>query len=180
MLDLLGSSNLGYALEHGMSNSNQSIARLQATVDRLTEVVEVLAGCKLSQINLKTLGKERIKLSLEEIDGAEDAEIVEEENGEHLLEDEPESEDATIELDTKAKSKIKPKPKAKTKAKPKPKVKAKSTNTYTTYKKGQSVSFVGEDGEVLYGVIKTVSKLRKLVTATVGKDVWEIGFADIL
>jgi len=127
---------------------------------RLTDVVEAMIGRKLSDVDLKSAFKDNIVLE----GNVQAVEFASEET-------------EVVEQPTKSKPKAKT---ARAKAKPKAKSKAKvKPAAAATYKKGQKVSFAGEDNEVLTGSIIAVVKTRKVVNVKVGTDVWEVNFADI-
>jgi len=167
-IDMNGTeSNLGQSV--GFSGSNQNVARLQASVDRLTEIIEALVGQKLSEIDVKSLASrsdEAVTLegTVEDIIPEEVIEV--------------ESQKVEVKPTSNTRSKPKAKAKAKTRAKTKPKPKA-SPKSEVVYKKGDKVSFVGGDNEILKGSIITVVKSRKVVNVKVGDDVWEVRFADL-
>jgi len=158
-IDMVGAeSNVGQAI--GFGGGDQNFARLRASVDRLTDVVEAMIGRKLSDVDLKSAFKDNIVLE----GNVQAVEFASEET-------------EVVEQPTKSKPKAKT---ARAKAKPKAKSKAKvKPAAAATYKKGQKVSFAGEDNEVLTGSIIAVVKTRKVVNVKVGTDVWEVNFADI-
>jgi hypothetical protein len=169
-IEVLGPGGLSQSIDFATSGGSgaETLARLQASVDRLTGIVEALLGTRLSDIDVARIreGKDILLEPGEPVKG--------------LPVDSPAARNAKTDSLRASSKQRSATSKSRSRSRSKPKSKPKSKTGIASYKKGQSIAFRGEGDELLEGVVQSVSRTRGVLTVESSGDVWEVDLSSIV